>query len=284
MCLCCLIHSHLALHWLIQDKKAPGASVYRDSCGFHRWGQQGSSSSQHFSWKKQMCQCLIRRLLLPISGWCRKHCLGEDLKAELNVYWACVSRVVCRCALFVLTLVTLVAPVWPVGFMAIEGLYSVDHEVQYHPSCDWIIISRMGDPNSLCRHQPFPHTNINLHRKWNCDFAKTRSHRTLGVICLEVSAEIKNLSTYAVSITKQYLLLPLLIVYDVFEQCVEELCIPGIWGSSPGLRYDLLILFKSLIAQDENTIYMTAVAKRFKLPHLKLNGSDFFCVCVCVWI
>lgn len=54
------------------------------------------------------------------------------------------------------------------------------------------------------------------------------SHRTLGVICLEVSAEIKNLSTYAVSITKQYLLLPLLIVYDVLEQCVEELCIPGI--------------------------------------------------------
>ena len=91
-----------------------------------------------------------------------------------------------------------------------------------------IMIPRMGDSNSLRRHQPFPYTNINLHRKWNCNFAKTGSHCTLGVICLEVSAEIKNLSTYAVSITKQYLLLPLLIVYDVFEQCAEEPCIPGI--------------------------------------------------------
>lgn len=105
----------------------------------------------------------------------------------------------------------------------------------------------MGDSNSLRRHQPFPHTNINLHRKWSCDFAKARSHRAVGVICLEVSAEIKNLSTYAVPITKQYLLLPLFIVYDVLEQCVEELCIPGIWGLAPGLSYDLLILFKSPI-------------------------------------
>lgn len=179
-------------------------------------------------------------------------------------------------ALFVLTLVTWVAPVWVGCLVAIAGLYSVDHKLQYHPSCDWIIISRMGNSNSLHRHQPSPYTNINLHRKWNCNFAKTRSHRTLGIICLEVSAEIKNLSTYTVSITKQYLLLPLLIVYDVLEQCVEELCIPGIWGFAPRLSYDLLILFKSPIAQDENTIYMPVVAKRFKLLHLKSNVFGFF--------
>lgn len=120
------------------------------------------------------------------------------------------------------------------------------------------------------------YTNINLHRKWNCNFAKTRSHRTPGVICLEVCAEIKNLSTYTVSITKQYLPLPLLIVYDVLERFVEEPCIPGIWGFSPGLSYDLLILFKSVIAQDENRIYITVVAKRLKSLHLKLNVFDFF--------
>lgn len=168
------------------------------------------------------------------------------------------------------------AAVWVSWFAAWASLHSVDHKQQYHPSRDWINISRMGDSNSLHRYRPFPHTNINLHRKWNCNFATALSHRTLGVICLEVSAEIKNLSTYGVSITKQYLLLPLLIVYDVFEQCVEELCIPGIWGSAPGLSYDLLILFKSLIAQDENTIYMTVVAKRFKLLRLKWNVSEIF--------
>lgn len=86
----------------------------------------------------------------------------------------------------------------------------------------------MADFNSLRHHQPFPYTNINLHRKWNSDFAKTGSHRTLGVICLEVRAEIKNLSTYTVSISKQYLFLPLLIVCDVLEECVVELFIPGI--------------------------------------------------------
>ena len=58
---------------------------------------------------------------------------------------------------------------------------------------------------------------------------------------------------------------------DVFEECVEEPCIPGTQGLAPGLSDDLLILFKSLIAKDENPIYMTVVAKRFKLLHLKLS-------------
>ncbi len=249
---------------------------------FYRWKQQSVVSSSWiypvsmFHGRSRCCHCLIHWLFLPVSVWHSKHCLREDLKAELSLYWVSVRRAICRCALFVLTHVTLVAPVWVSCFMAMAGLYSVDHKLQYHPSRDWVIISRMGDSNSLHRHQPFPHTSINLHRKWNCNFAKARSHRTLGLICLEVSAEIKNLSTYTVSITKQYLLLPLLIVYDVLEQCVEELCIPGIWGSAPGLSYDLLILFKSLIAQDENTIYMTVVAKRFKLLHLKWNVFENF--------
>lgn len=118
---------------------------------------------------------------------------------------------------------------------------------------------------------PFPPTSINLHRKWNSDYTKTGSHHALGVICLELFGEIKNLSTYTVSISKQYLSCHNSLSYDVLEQCVEELYIPGIWGLALGLSSDLLILFQSLIALDENTIYMTVVAKHFKLLHLKLN-------------
>lgn len=92
-----------------------------------------------------------------------------------------------------LSLVTFVGAMWLGCSAAVEGLCSLDHRLQYHPSCDWIIISRMGDSNSLHRHKPFPGTNINLHRKWNCNFAKTRSRHTLEVICLEVSLQIKNI-------------------------------------------------------------------------------------------
>lgn len=38
---------------------------------------------------------------------------------------------------------------------------------------------------------------INLHGKWRSHFATTKPHCIVGVICLEVSSEIKNLSTYS---------------------------------------------------------------------------------------
>ncbi len=227
---------------------------------------QLNSSRQHVSWKKQVCHCLIRQLLLPLSVWRSEHCPGEDTESWDECYWVSVSCAICR-----LHFLCWHSSIWVGRFTATAALYSVDHQLQYHPSWDWFIKSRMGDSNSLHRQQPFPFTNINLHRKWNCDFAKTGSHCALGLICLKVSAGIKNLSTYTLPITKQYLLLPSLIVYDVFEKCVEEPCIPGIWDLAPELSCDLLILFKPMIAQDENMIYMTVVAKRFKLFHLKLN-------------
>lgn len=37
------------------------------------------------------------------------------------------------------------------------------------------------------------YSNINLHRKWNGNFAATLSERSLGLICREVSPEIKNI-------------------------------------------------------------------------------------------
>lgn len=71
--------------------------------------------------RSRCCHCLIPYLLLPILVWCRKHYLGEDLKPELNVYLVSVIRVIFCCALFLPTLVTLVAPVWVYCFMAIGG-------------------------------------------------------------------------------------------------------------------------------------------------------------------
>lgn len=59
------------------------------------------------------------------------------------------------------------------------------------------------------------------------------SLRSGRVICPEVSAQIKNLSTYAVSITKQYLLLPFLIVADAVEPSAEE---PDSRDLRPGSR------------------------------------------------
>lgn len=78
----------------------------------------------------------------------------------------------------------------------------------------------------------FLRSAINLHGKWRSPFAKTKPHCIVGVICLEVSAEIKNLS-----VSKQYLLLPLLIVCDPSE--------PRVLSRNPRLRlrYDLLISF-----------------------------------------
>lgn len=95
----------------------------------------------------------------------------------------------------------------------------------------------MADFNSVHRHQPFPCTDFNLHGKWRSRFAKTESYCIVGVICLEVSAEIKNLSHHSVSIGKQCLLLPFLIACDPSEQCV----FPG--NQKLHLIYDLLILF-----------------------------------------
>lgn len=77
-------------------------------------------------------------------------------------------------------------------------------------------------------------------------------------VCLEVCAEIKNLSTYTGTVSKQYLLLPVLIIYDEVEPCVALQCVEG---SAPRLSSDVLILFKSLIPLVENTIYTTG--KRF---------------------
>lgn len=92
--------------------------------------------------------------------------------------------------------------------------------IWYHPLCDRVIPARMADFNSALRLQPFPCTDFNLHGKWRSHFAKTESYCIVGVICLEVSAEIKNLSTHSVSICKQCLLLPLLIACDPSEQRV----------------------------------------------------------------
>lgn len=78
----------------------------------------------------------------------------------------------------------------------------------------------MADFNSVHRHQPFPCTDYNLHGKWRSHFAKTECYCAAGVICLEVSAEIKTLSTYSVSDCEQCLLLPLLIICDPSEECV----------------------------------------------------------------
>lgn len=39
-------------------------------------------------------------------------------------------------ALILQTHVNFVGPMWLGCFMAIAGLYSVDHKMQYHPSCD----------------------------------------------------------------------------------------------------------------------------------------------------
>ena len=47
------------------------------------------------------------------------------------------------------------APVPAGRFVARSGPYSLERKMQYHPSCDFIIISRMGDSNSLHRHRPF---------------------------------------------------------------------------------------------------------------------------------
>lgn len=69
-------------------------------------------------------------------------------------------------------------------FLAIDSQDLVDHRLQYHPSCDGIIISRMADSNSLHCHQPLPCTNINLHRKWKCSIGGARSHPTMEVIHL----------------------------------------------------------------------------------------------------
>lgn len=125
------------------------------------------------------------------------------------------------------THVNFVGPMWLGCFMAVAGLYSVDHRMQYHPSCVWIIISRMSDSNSLHCHQPFPHTNINLHRKWNCSIARTGSHRTLGVICLEVSAEIKNIWPITLfllhsNISPCHYSLPVMCWSSVWRSCVHS--------------------------------------------------------------
>lgn len=123
--------------------------------------------------------------------WCSKHCLGEDLKGELNVYSLCVSCAVCCCARLLLTLVTVVTLVWVDCFS--RSIFSCSQAVI--PSIMWLDYPiKDGRFSSLHCHQPFLYTNINLHRKWNCNFAKSRSHRrALGVICLEVSVEIKNI-------------------------------------------------------------------------------------------
>lgn len=78
-----------------------------------------------------------------------------------------------------------------------------------------------------------PHTPISIcignREKLVCPRRHLISARQ--VVCAGVCAEMKNLSTYRVSIWKQYLLLPLLIVCDVLEQRVAAL------GSPPHLRF-----------------------------------------------
>lgn len=80
----------------------------------------------------------------------------------------------------------------------------------------------------------------------------------MGVICLEVRAEIKNLSTSSASVCKQCLLLLLLIVCEPSEKCVfpRNRCLH--------LRYDVLIPFSAeihinfvVIAPNENNTDMT---------------------------
>lgn len=41
-----------------------------------------------FHGRSKCCHCLIQWILPPLSLWNSKHCLGEELKAEPNVYWA----------------------------------------------------------------------------------------------------------------------------------------------------------------------------------------------------
>lgn len=57
------------------------------------------------------------------------------------------------------------------------------------------VIPRLADFNSV---PTFLRSAINLQGKWRSHFAKTKPHCIVGVICLEVSAEIKNLPTYSV--------------------------------------------------------------------------------------
>lgn len=146
--------------------------------------------------------------------------------------------------------------------MATAGLYSVDHKQQSHPSCDWFIISRMGDSNSLHCHQPFLLTSINLHRKWKRSIAQTRSHRTLEVILPTSRCRDKEyLSNYTVF---YYIAIsPAAITHCL--GCTGEMCTWAVHfrdlalGSCTELW--CIVCIRSLMAQDENTIYMTVVAK-----------------------
>lgn len=116
----------------------------------------------------------------------------------------------------------------------------------------------MAGFNSVHSHQPFPCTDSNSHGKWRSHFAKTEPYCVVGVISLAVGVEIKNLSTYSVSVCEQRLLQLLLIVCDPSEQCAFSR------NQRFRLRYDLLISFPGeihikfiVMAPNENNADLT---------------------------
>lgn len=62
----------------------------------------------------------------------------------------------------------------------------------------WLCYTKAGWFQFSSLAPTFLRSAINLQGKWRSHFAKTKPHCNVGVICLEVSAEIKNLPTYSV--------------------------------------------------------------------------------------